>query len=465
MKQSLFLLLALFLAACTARETTINIPSTPETATLALATTAVPLVEITAIAQPIQITPTPIPTSAPTETPQLTPTPIPPPTGHIYFLWDPEPLPITGFGNPVQNLYQATYDKVSGMWNIETVIENLIGWPASILSPSKSMVALTPLEDRNKDGFVSQEGYNRGFDAPNLYAFDLISKVLNPVTTNFPEINEHQIHWLIDNQTIMIVSAYTISLTSLTHQNTQQVGPTFSSHIIWADLSPSTQTVVVNTSSDGIFFLDIATGMIILNLEQIGGNGVYGGWAPNGKWVALKYPSAHEFLFINSETLAVESIFLEGLINQLVWNPIDAVLLLHEYTEVRSRILLFDPELSVFELVSELPTDVTVDYLGWSPDGETITYLFKKGKVASLYSLAREAEIAQKIWQSEDVGRFNFSGWSPDYQWILIFSGQQDMYTHDEHATIEVVHKDGRATYELYETTGFHDPYGFFWLP
>lgn len=472
MKRYLHLLALLLLVACVTNQSVNETPILTEpvvSATSSPTTATSTLLPATATHEPTVVassTPTLFPTFTPE--PTLTPTPIPPPTGRIYFLWDSQPLPVSGLGNPIQNMYLAKPVEDSTMWTIEIVLEGLVGWPDVLLSPDMTTIALTILEDRNKDGFVSQEGYNRGSDAPNLYRFDLITKLLSPITNDFPGIIEGKVYGLPDGQTFLLGQTYVISRVSETNEGTYQLGPTFSSPILWVSLSPNAEIATANLEAGQLSFLDIATGDTLLNFEGGGRNVVNKGWSSDGKWFAVNHPTADKFFLINSDIFAVETISLEGSIGLMAWSPIGTSLALHWHTSTDSRLLLFDPKSKAYHSIVKIPINTSLDYLGWSPDGTQLIYLLKQETVGSLYVVDLNGGEPQRIWQNETVGRFQFVCWSPEGEWILFFAGQGPIYTThpaSDIAIVYMVHKSGGTVYEFHETTGFLDPYGFFWLP
>jgi len=460
MKRYFWLLICLFLGACTTGEST----ATP----VAQAITATPilLATVTATAEPViaEINATMAVTPTHTPEPTLTPTPIPPPTGRIYFLWDPQPLPISGFGNSVQSLLLATPDEVSTTWNIETVLEGLVGWPAAVLSPDKTQIALSPIEDANQDGFASQEGYNRGFDAPNLYLFDLINAELTAVTTNFPNIRPWEIYWLPEGQTLLLGQNHTISLVSPVDQ-IKQIGPAFSTRIEWSQLSPNARLIIVNFVSGELLGLDIVTEEELFTLEGIGGRGLKGIWSPDSKWIILHRAPGSEFFFVDGKTFALSSMTIEGSMGLMAWSPINSTLVIHEFTDNYSRLLLVNPKDLTVEPLVEMSTDTTLGYLGWSPDGAHVLYLLKQGLTGSLVTVDMNNGEHQTIWHDEAIGRFNFLGWSPDNEWMILFAGQGSFYGRGDHAGVYMLHRRGNTLHQLVETSEFSDPYGFFWLP
>ena len=174
MKKSLLILLLslLFLMiGCNDGELVVTVPT--ETAVPPTATT--------------EPTPTVTETAVPSPTTALTPLPTlpPPPDWVLYFLWDSENVP-SGLGDPVQTLFKAVSSITPENWQIEPVLENLVGWPQSILSLDKTILTITPLEDLNGDGYVSMQGYNRGSDGPNIFVYSFVDGSYQRATGDFP---------------------------------------------------------------------------------------------------------------------------------------------------------------------------------------------------------------------------------------------------------------------------------------
>ena len=129
----------------------------------------------------------PTETAVPPPTTTSTPTPTlpPPPDWVLYFLWDSENIP-SGLGDPVQTLFKAVPGRTPEVWQIEPVLENLVGQPQSVLALDKSILAITPLEDLNGDGYVSLQGYARGGDGLNIFVYSFANGSYQRVTEDFP---------------------------------------------------------------------------------------------------------------------------------------------------------------------------------------------------------------------------------------------------------------------------------------
>lgn len=156
---------------------------------------------------------------------------------------------------------------------------------------------------------------------------------------------------------------------------------------------------------------------------------------------------------------------IEGSMGLIAWSPINSTLVIHEYTDTYSRLLLIDPKDLTIEPLAEMPADTTLGYLGWSPDGAQVLYLLKQGLSGSLFTVDMNNGEHQTIWHDEAIGRFNSLGWSPDNEWMLLFAGQGSFYGRGDRAAVYMLHRRGSAIYQLVDTSEFSDPYGFFWLP
>ena len=180
-----------------------QLPTTAPTAHLPTATattlppTSTPTIDL--FASTPEKSPTPIPPSVitPTRVPTLTPEPtstavvfdpsLPLPTGHIYFLWYTGP-PHNQYADPEQDLYQAQVQVDNGLinWQVQPILQELIGTPELVLSTDMTQFALTKVDDTNGDGYVSVDG--RGHDSYNIYTYSLSNSTFEQLTTGDPNI-------------------------------------------------------------------------------------------------------------------------------------------------------------------------------------------------------------------------------------------------------------------------------------
>lgn len=468
MKSRLFVFISLcclLLAACnvageTATAVPTRIPIVTETLLVATAAHTPIVMTETAVLTPLPATTMPPPTPQPTETPTETAVALP---DHIYFLWDPKDLPRGEVIDPVQNLYLIS-DEIPNSLETSPVIEEIIGWPYISLSPDKTKFLLTNLEDRNGDGYVSFEGYNRGFDGPNVFTFSLLDSSLTRITSDYPIIFNPE--WGVDGQTILYgQSTYALSTINVANGVSHLITAFPEDQITWTDVSPDGRLVALNLDSVLINIADTQTGGIILITNEIGGFGVERAWSPDSKWLVLSQPLTNQIFLINAEMLTVNPI--EGLntFSSFVWSPNSQQLAFVQDTNEGSTLMLLDPtDLSVQSLLNN---QGSIYSLVWSPDGSQLAMAIALEEKVTLSVLDIESGDLRELWQNDESRRFYIPAWSPDGEWLLFFHGQGWPLSHgpDDEAGLYFIHQSGGEAHLILDTSNTSDPYGFFWLP
>ncbi len=407
--------------------------------------------------------PTHTPTLPPSATPTVTPTPLPPLPGEIYFLWDPKHLPRGEVFDPIQNLYLISDEGDDGL-EISLVVNEIVGWPYISLSPDKTTFVFTGLEDRNGDGYVSFEGFNRGFDGPNVFSYSREDSSVSRVTSDYPIIFNPE--WEADGQRILYgQSTYGLSSINVADGASHLIASFPGDQITWTDVSPDGRLVALNLDSILINIINIQTGEITQVTNEIGGFGVERVWSPDSKWLVLSQPVTNRVFLVNVETSTANLVSEVDAFYSLAWSPDSQRLAFVQDTTEGSRLMSLNPiDLSTEEIVS---TPGKIYSLQWSPDGSQLAMAIAVEETATLDVLNIESGKLRELWQSDESRRFHIPAWSPDGEWLLFFHGRGWPLSHgpDDEAGLYHIHQNGGEAQLILDTSNTSDPYGFFWLP
>ncbi|MBK8989622.1 MAG: PD40 domain-containing protein [Chloroflexi bacterium] len=433
----------------------------PPTPTQPLATDT-PMGMETALLPTITVTVSPT-TAVPTETPTITPISLPPLPGEIYFFWDSKHLPRGEVFDPVQTLYRISGENLKDV-EISTVADEIIGWPYISLSPDKTAFLFTKLEDRNGDGNVSFEGYNQGFDGPNIFTYSLINRSVTRITKDFPTVINPE--WGEGDETILFGQS-TSGLSSIHVANgiTQLVAAFPEDLITWTDVSPNGRLIGINLDSILISIVDQQTGEVTGVTHEIGGLGVERAWSPDSKWLLLNQPFTNRRFLVNVQTLTASPLMGLTSFQSFAWPPDSQKLTFVQDTGDGSSLMSLDPtDLSTRKLFS---VPGSIHNLFWSPDGSHLAMTISVGEKIALHILDAETGELRELWQNSDSKRFYIAAWSPDGEWLLFFRGRGWPLSHgpDDEAGIYITHQSGGEAHLILDTSNASDPYGFFWLP
>ncbi len=458
MKQRLLLLLTLFLTACAVAETGTAVPLTitPGVTLSPYSTASTPLAQVTATTEPTDIPPIPAVTTAPTDTPQPTPTPIPPPTGRIYFMWDPLSDP-DDLPNPVHNLYVAIPGDGPGDWHIETVLTELVGIPVVALSPDKTKLAFTALEDANNDGSVSLEGASRYFDAPNIFVYSLMDNSLRRITDNFPRT--YHLAWSHDSQRLVYQNSTDVYITNLFSGEEELLSafPDYVQELAWA---PDGRYLLIRIYGGEIYLYDNITGTVIsLDIEKQGSNL---SWSPDSQWLASNELGPRGLFLIATPTTEVISLVPYPAFSYFAWSHNRRYLAFTNETRfegsifARTSFWLWDVERK--ETIHLAETGRIFNII-WSSDSQTITIGVlheDRGELTRFDLLNNQSSLLLTV---PGIIELRPLAWSPDEEWLLFYNKDSN-----RKSTLNLIHKSGGEIYRLLDTTDTFMPYSFFWL-
>ncbi len=395
--------------------------------------------------------PTPIPTPAPTLPP--------PPDWVIYFLWDSENIP-SGLGDPVQTLFKALPDTTPEEWQIEPVLENLVGWPQSVLSLDKTTLAITPLEDLNGDGYVSEQGYDRGFDGPNIFVYSFANGSYQRATRDFPRflvtvLEDNKILARYYDREFRIIDLADLSVTQLTP-------PIADDGIHWINPSPDRTVIAVNLHSAQLQLINTESGEIKRTSRDIGGFPVESTWSPDGQWLAIAQPAVGHFFLVDANSAEVIQIPDFGSIHNPTWSPDGEKLFLIRDVPDGSELLFFDLDSHTIDSIATFP-NVTGEPL-WSPDGKYIVFPTRTDEGMGLEMLNVADNSLDELWFVPNAGRAQVFSWSPDSQWLLVHVGEEQVNMIENEGGLFILHQNSKGAFQILDSSSRYDPYGFIWL-
>lgn len=474
MKQTIIVLILslLWLVGCTveqplpilapieqASETT-SIPlTTVPTLTTTSPPTNIPMTPINTPFPPTN-TPTPIPTITPTPTLRPTSTPVtldpslPLPTGRIYFLWDPNPIPEErGIGELSEtSLFEAIPGTTPNDWHIESVVE-MFGKPVMIPAPDAAKLAILRYDDTNEDGIVDTQ---RGSDTANVYSYNIANNSLTRLTEN--QWSPTSISWLPNAQSLTYPQLNDLYIVELDSPFRPRLFLNYSGYIYNHDWSPdgkyltslhapsnqsghpigSTVFDLLNSESDSLMIISDSTtspGKIL--------------WSPNSQWVAFSQHYGKGLLIVNVTT---------GEMNELI--PPDSQVSSEWSSDAQRLAFTHGSTLFLWDANTEkIRQLINMDALSdpsWSPDGNYIAVGYADGEESGLLIIDPANDSQQRFNLGMTIGQIF---WSPDGQWLLFSFGL------DDRVGLYMVHRDGGIPFLFLETTGKEFPYAIFWLP
>ncbi len=459
MKRSLYLLALLLLAACannqSANETPVLIEPVVSATSLPTMATSTPLLattthEPTAVASS---TPTLLPTFTPE--PTLTPTPIPPPTGRIYFLWDPLSRP-DDLPDPVHNLYVAIPGETANDWEIETVLTELVGIPVIALSPDKTKLAFTVLEDANNDGSVSFQGSAHYLDIPNVFVYSFTDNKLERITDNYPWARN--LTWSNDSQRLAYQSGTDVYVATHPIIGEPELLYSFPAEVQELAWSPDDHYLAIGIYNIGIYLFDETTGALInLEMEQQGSNLA---WSPDGQWLVSSGFVAVGLNVINATSLDILTLVEAGS-SLSTWSPDSRYLAFTQSFRsdlgfpLTSSLFLWNAKSNDTRLVAEA---IATPGVVWSPDGRSIVVGLLHEDQSELMRFDVENSVLTTLLTIPGREEIKPLAWSPDGQWLLFYS------RNSSESSLSLIHQTGGEVFQLVDTTNTYMPYGVFWL-
>lgn len=396
--------------------------------------------------------------SLPTTTP--TPAPIlpPPPDWVLYFLWDSVNTP-SGLGDPIQALFKAVPGVTPDDWQIEIVLENLVGQPQSVMSLDKSTLAITPLEDLNGDGYVSYEGYARGGDGLNIFVYSFLNGSYQRVTEDFPR---SLVTVLEDNKILVRYYARDFRIIDLADLSVKQLTPPIADNDIhWIKPSPDRSVIAVNLHSAQLQLIDTQSGEIKYVSRDIGGFPVESTWSPDGQWLAVAQPAIGHFFLVEAATAEAIQIPDFDSLHYPTWSPDGERLFLVREIPNGSELLFFDMKNQTFDSVASL--SATVGEPLWSPDGKHIAFTTRSEGGTGLELLNLTDSSLEELWFFPGVRRFQIFSWSPDSQWLIFHAGQAPLNIVEDESGLFLYHQNSGSIFQILDSSGKYDPYGFIW--
>ncbi len=457
MKQWFWLLLCLFLGACTTGESTTSTPIAQGT-TLTLSATP----SLTPTTEPVNPdTPTTIAATAtitPTHTPEptQTPEPISPPTGRIYFMWDPLSRP-DDLPDPVHNLYMAVPGETPDDWRVEAVLTSLVGIPVIALSPDKTKLAFTALEDANGDGSVSFQGAAHYLDIPNVFVYSLTNNELERITDNYPWARN--LTWSNDSQRLAYQSGTDVYIATHPITGEPELLHSFPGEVQELAWSPDGNYLAVGIYGGEIYLLDTITSSItMLDIEKQASNLT---WSPDSQYLV-----SNEYIGVGLYALDMASLSTINLVGSdffsvPLWSPNSPYLAFTEGFRVgiglplSSSLTLWDTESGESHPLTEAYSNL---YALWLPDGQNIVLGFLHEEHGQLMVLDITNNTPTILLDIPGSAELRPLAWSPDGQWLVFHSKDSNG------SSLSLIHRTGGQVFQLLDTTDTYVPYGIFWL-
>ena len=398
---------------------------------------------------------TPQPTKEPTRVPDIINDPtLPQPTGKIYFLWDPNPIPAErGVGELLRNnLYEAVFDSSSNNWHIESKIE-MFGKPWMIPSPDSVSLALVRYDDTNENG-VTEPYYGSGDyigDLPSIYIFNTIDSSLTHLTEN--ERYPGFISWLPDAQSLTFPQKkdlYVIELDNPFHPSKLF---SFSGSISNHKWSPNGRYLVsLHAPSDepnttNIIELFDSQNNKVSIISEIASAQKELSWSQDSQWIAIS-PEGRGLQIVNvTDEILKELVPWDNKVS-FEWAPNKSWL---AYTS-QSKLFLWDANNETNQQLVDINAS---NKLAWSPDGGQIAVGYAIGNQSGILIV----DLTDESYQELDIGmEASQIIWSPDGEWLLFFSES------DNGSGLYVVNKNDAIPFLLLDTVGRASPYNIYWL-
>ena len=409
---------------------------------------------------PTPIPNTPQPTRVPTRVPDIINDPtLPRPTGKIYFLWDPNPIPAErGVGElPKNNLYEAVFDGSSYNWYIKSKIE-MFGQPLMILSPDSVKLAIVRYDDTNGNGIV--EPYYIGSDyvgddyvrdLTSIYVFNTIDSSLTHLTEN--EWNPGRISWLPDAQALTFAQKkdlYAVELDNPFHPS-KLFG--FSGSISNHKWSPNGRYLVsLHAPSDepnttNIIELFDSQNNKVSIISEITATPNELLWSQDSQWIAFS-PEGRGLQIVNVTDEVIKELVPYDNKVFFEWAPNKSWL---AYTN-QSKLFLWDANTETSKQLSDISVS---NKPAWSPDGSQIAVGYVTDKQSGILIVDRSNESYQELDIGMEASRIT---WSPNGDWLLFFSES------DNGSGLYMVSKNNSIPFLFLDTTGRPLPYNIYWL-
>ncbi len=394
---------------------------------------------------------TPEPTQRPTSTPVALDPSLPLPTGRIYFLWDPNPIPEErGIGElPETSLFEAIPGAAPNDWYIERVVE-MFGKPIMIPAPDFTKLAILRYDDTNGDGVVDTQ---RGTDVANVYSYNVVNSSLTHLTEN--QWSPGTVSWLSNAQALtypQLNDLYVVELNAPLHTSKLI---SYSGNIYNHAWSPNGNFLASlhapSAQPTSIIILDIFNpeNNSVSNISEITSVPKKLLWSQNSQWLAFSQYIGRGLQIVNVRAGEVKE--LVPFDNQVFseWAPNDS-----------SLAFTYDSKLFLWDANTEISTELfSAEVLGapsWSSSGNDIAVGYADREQSGILIIDPVHYSQERMDLGMTVSQVF---WSPDGQWLL-FSSELD-----DRVGLYMVNRKGGIPFIFLETTGREFPYAIFWLP
>ncbi len=371
---------------------------------------------------------------------------LPMPTGRIYFLWDPNPIPeVRGIGELSEtSLYEAISGDIPNDWGIQPVVK-MFGKPMVIPAPDSSKLGILRYDDTNGDDFVDTQ---RNTDTTRIYSYHTLDGTLTQLVGGY--YYPLTFSWSPDSSALIYPHYSEVLLTYLNISTAEdRLIATLPDRVTKLSWAPLGELVAINRFPGDVDILDMETGTITSIVTETSYVSDMQ-WSQNGEWLSIPPAYNRDFSLIDIETLESIELVYSANFGFSAWSP-------HEQSLAFTH---GEVDLSLWDANSrEIRTLASMDALSrpsWSPSGDKLVVGFSEGEQSGLLFVNPVNGSQRKL----DMGMFADQPiWSPDGEWLLFFSGM------DGRAGLYMVHEEGSIPFLFLETTGGWDPYDIYWLP
>lgn len=381
---------------------------------------------------------------------------MPPPTGRIYFLWDPLSRP-DDLPDPVHNLYVAIPGETANDWEIETVLTELVGIPVIALSPDKTKLAFTALEDANNDGSVSFQGSAHYLDIPNVFVYSLTDNELERITDNYPWVRN--LTWSNDSQRLAYQSGTDVYVATHPITGEPELVHSFPGEVQELAWSPDGNYLAIGIFGSEFYLLDVRTNL--LTKENIGQQVSNLAWSPNSQWLTSNEFISRGLFLIDASTFLKISLVQYPAFSQFAWSPDQHYLAFTDETRYEGSMLassflsIWDTESRETKVLAE--TGRIFNVL-WSTNSQSLAIGVlheDRGELVQFDLLSNQSSV---LFEISGITEVRPLGWSPDGQWLLFYS------RNNNESSLSLIHQTGGEVFQLVDTTNTYMPYGVFWL-
>lgn len=185
-------------------------------------------------------------------------------------------------------------------------------------------------------------------------------------------------------------------------------------------------------------------------------------WSPNNQFIAVTNTSVAGLFVVNPLSQEIISLVEPDVFCEFTWSPNGQKVAFYEgfgssFNSISSASLyLWDSNSLTTTLVSQAER---ISQPVWLPDNSGLAVGFLDRGTGGLLLVDALTGVSYKLLQMTDVTKIAPLSWSPDGEWLLFLSYQQN------ESGLYLIHRSGQGIHKLLDTTETVDPFTAFWLP